>query len=129
MFIAFLGLHFIVPLCSHLRTTWSNAQEKPLFIFGNSIPRYSQSMINTHRHTHRHTHTHTNTHKHTHKRTHTSFISTNLIHNSYINYIKLNASTCFERHPPILRWSMSLIVHVCNLWYSHSLQVAVLCTC
>jgi len=22
-----------------------------------------------------------------------------------------------------------LIVHVCSLWYSHSLQVAVLCTC
>jgi len=48
-----------------------------------------------------------------------SFISTNLIHNSYINYIELNASACFERHPPILRRSMSLIVHVCSLWYSH----------
>ena len=58
-----------------------------------------------------------------------SFISSNLIHNSYINYIKLNASTCFERHSPILRRSMSLIVRVCSLWYSHSLQVAVLCTC
>ena len=58
-----------------------------------------------------------------------SFISTNLMHNSYINYIKLNASTCFERHPPILRRSVSLIVHVCSLWDSHSLQVAVLCTC
>jgi len=52
-----------------------------------------------------------------------SFISSNLIHNSYINYLKLNASTSFERHPPILRRSMSLIVHVCSLWYSHSLQV------
>jgi len=52
-----------------------------------------------------------------------SFISSNLIHNSYINYIKLNASTCFARHLPILRRSMSLIVHVCSLWYSHSLQV------
>ena len=52
-----------------------------------------------------------------------SFISTNLIHNSYINYIKLNASTCFERHPPILRRSISLIVHVCSLWYSHSVKV------
>jgi len=48
-----------------------------------------------------------------------SFISTNLIHNTYINYIKLNASTCFERHSPILRRSMSLIVHVCSLCYSH----------
>ena len=38
-----------------------------------------------------------------------SFIDTNLIHNSYLNYIKLNASTCFERHPPILRGSVSLI--------------------
>jgi len=55
-----------------------------------------------------------------------SFIDTNLIHNSYINYIKLNASTCFERHPLILRRSMSLIARVCSLWYSHSLQVAVL---
>jgi len=58
-----------------------------------------------------------------------SFISSNLIHNSYIDYIKLNASICFERHPPIFRRSMSLIEHVCSLWYSHSLQVAVLCTC
>ena len=58
-----------------------------------------------------------------------SFISSNLIHNSYINYIKLNASTCFGRHPPILRRSVSLIIHVCSLWYSHSLQVAVLYTC
>ena len=57
-----------------------------------------------------------------------SFISSNLIHTSYINYIKLNSSTCFERHPPILRRSMSLIVPVRSLWYSHSLQVAVLCT-
>ena len=56
-------------------------------------------------------------------------IFTNLIHNSYINYIKLNAFTCFGRHPPILRRSMSLIVHLCSLWYSYSLQVAVLCTC
>ena len=55
-----------------------------------------------------------------------SFISSNLIHNSYINYIKLNASTCFEHHPLILRRSMSLIIHVCSLQYSHSLQVAVL---
>ena len=39
----------------------------------------------------------------------TSFISSNLIHNSYINYIKLNASTCFRRHPPILRRSTSFI--------------------
>ena len=52
-----------------------------------------------------------------------SFISTNLIHNSYINYIKLNDSTCFEGHPPILRRSMSLNVHVCSLWYSHSAKV------
>jgi len=58
-----------------------------------------------------------------------SFISSKLIHNSYINYIKLNASICFGRHPPIIRRSMSLIVHVCSLWYSHSLQVAILCTC
>jgi hypothetical protein len=35
-----------------------------------------------------------------------SFINTNLIHNSYINYIKLSSSTCFERHPLILRRSM-----------------------
>jgi len=27
-----------------------------------------------------------------------SFIDTNLIHNFYINYIKLSSSTCFERH-------------------------------
>ena len=47
-----------------------------------------------------------------------SFISSNLIHNSYVNYIKLKASTCFGRHPPILRRSMSLILHVCSLWYS-----------
>ena len=59
----------------------------------------------------------------------TSFIDTNLIHNFYINYIKLSSSTCFERHPLIFRGSMMLIVHVCSLWYSHSLQVAVLCTC
>jgi len=58
-----------------------------------------------------------------------SFISSNLIQNSYINYIKLNASKCFERHPLIFRRSMSLIVHLCSLRYSHSLQVAVLCTC
>ena len=37
-----------------------------------------------------------------------SFISSNLIHNSYINSTKLNASTCFGHHPPILRRSMSL---------------------
>jgi len=37
-----------------------------------------------------------------------SFISSNLIHNSYISYIKLNASTCFERHPLIFRRSMML---------------------
>jgi len=47
----------------------------------------------------------------------------------YINYIKLNSSTCFEHHPLIFRRSMMLIVHVCSLWYSHSLQVAILCTC
>ena len=47
----------------------------------------------------------------------------------YINYITLSSSTCFERHPLIFRRSMMLIVHVCSLWYSHSLQVAVLCTC
>ena len=47
----------------------------------------------------------------------------------YINYIKLSSSKCFERHPLIFRRSMMLIVHVCSLWYSHSLQVAVLCTC
>ena len=58
-----------------------------------------------------------------------SFISSNLIHNSYINSTKLNASTCFGHHPPILRRSMSLIIHVCSLWCSRSLQVAVLCTC
>ena len=46
-----------------------------------------------------------------------------------INYIKLSSSTCFERHPLIFRRSMMLIVHVCSLWYSHSLQVAALCTC
>ena len=46
-----------------------------------------------------------------------------------INYIKLSSSTCFERHPLIFRRSMMLIVHVCSLWCSHSLQVAVLCTC
>ena len=47
----------------------------------------------------------------------------------YINYLKLSSSTCFERHPLIFRRSTMLIVHVCSLWYSHSLQVAVLCTC
>ena len=52
-----------------------------------------------------------------------SFIDTNLIHTFYINYIKLSSSTCFERHPPILRRSMMLIVHVCSLWYSHSVKV------
>ena len=46
-----------------------------------------------------------------------SFIDTNLIHNSYINYIKLSFSTCFERHPLIFRRSMMLNVHVCSLWY------------
>ena len=58
-----------------------------------------------------------------------SFIDTKLIKNFYINYIKLSSSTCFERHPLIFRRSMMLTVHVCSLWYSHSLQVAVLCTC
>jgi len=59
-----------------------------------------------------------------------SFIDTNLIHNFFnINYIKLSSSTCFERHPLIFRRSLMLIVHVCGLWYSHSLQAAVLCTC
>ena len=58
-----------------------------------------------------------------------SFIDTNLIHNFYIDYIKLSSSTCFKRHPLIFRRSMMLIVHVCILWYSYSLQVAVLCTC
>ena len=58
-----------------------------------------------------------------------SFIDTNLIHNSYTNYIKLSSSTCFERHPLIFRRSVTLIVHVRSLWHSHSLQVAVLCTC
>ena len=48
-----------------------------------------------------------------------SFIDTNLIHNFYINYIKLSSSTCFERQPLIFRRSMILIVHVCSLWYSH----------
>ena len=43
-----------------------------------------------------------------------SFISSNLIHNSYINSTKLNASTCFGHHPPILRRSMSLIIHACR---------------
>jgi len=33
---------------------------------------------------------------------HNSFIDTNLIHNFYINYIKLSSSTCFERHPLII---------------------------
>jgi hypothetical protein len=47
----------------------------------------------------------------------------------YINYIKLSSYTCFERNPLIFRRSMMLIVHVCSLWCSHSLQVAVLCTC
>jgi hypothetical protein len=60
--------------------------------------------------------------------TRNSFINTNLIHNFYINYIKLSTSTCFERHPLIFRRSVMLIVHVCSHWYSHSLQVAVLCT-
>ena len=32
----------------------------------------------------------------------------------YINYIKLSSSTCFERHPLILRRSMILTVHVYN---------------
>ena len=41
----------------------------------------------------------------------------------YINYIKLSSSTCFERHPLILRRSIMLIVHVCSLWYSHSVKV------
>jgi len=41
----------------------------------------------------------------------------------YINYIKLSSSTCFERHPLIFRGSMMLIVHVCSLWYSHSVKV------
>ena len=58
-----------------------------------------------------------------------SFISSNLIHNSYINSVKLNTSTCSGLHPPILRRSMSLIIQVCSLWCSRSLHVAVLCTC
>ena len=58
-----------------------------------------------------------------------SFIDTNLNTIFYINYIKLSSSTCFERHPLIFRRSMMLIVHVRSLWYSHFLQVAVLCTC
>jgi hypothetical protein len=37
-----------------------------------------------------------------------SFIDTNLIHNFYINYIKLSSSTCFERRPLIFRRSMML---------------------
>jgi len=41
----------------------------------------------------------------------------------YINYIKLSSSTCFECHPLIFRRSMMLIVHVCSLWYSHSVKV------
>ena len=52
-----------------------------------------------------------------------SFIDTNLIHNFYINYIKLSSSTCFERHPLIFRRSIMLIVHVCSLWYYHSVKV------
>ena len=52
-----------------------------------------------------------------------SLIDTNLVHNFYINYIKLSSSTCFERHPLIFRRSMMLIVHVCSLWYSHSVKV------
>ena len=47
----------------------------------------------------------------------------------YINYIKLSSSACFKHHPLIFRRSVMLIVHICSLWYSHSLQVAVLCTC
>jgi hypothetical protein len=39
------------------------------------------------------------------------------------------ASTCFGRHPPILRRSLLLIIQLCSLRRSHSLQVAVLCTC
>jgi hypothetical protein len=39
------------------------------------------------------------------------------------------ASTCFGRHPPIFRRSLLLIIQLCRLWCSHSLQVAVLCTC
>jgi len=30
----------------------------------------------------------------------------------YINYIKLNSSTCFERNPIIIRWSSTQIVHM-----------------
>ena len=41
----------------------------------------------------------------------------------YINYIKLSSSTCFERHPLIFRRPMMLIVHVCSVWYSHSVKV------
>ena len=43
----------------------------------------------------------------------------------YINYIKLGSSTCFEHHPLIFRRSMMLIAHVCCLWYSHSVKVAI----
>ena len=52
-----------------------------------------------------------------------SFIDTNLIHNFYVNYIKLSSFTCFKRHPLIFRRSVMLIVHVCSLWYSHSVKV------
>ena len=41
----------------------------------------------------------------------------------HINYIQLSSSTCFERHSLILRRSVVLIVHVCSLWYSHSVKV------
>ena len=51
-----------------------------------------------------------------------SFISSNLIHNSYINSVKLNTSTCFGVHPPILRRSMSLIIQVCSLWCSRIIK-------
>jgi len=30
----------------------------------------------------------------------------------YTNYIKFNSSTCFERIPPIIRWSTTQIVHM-----------------
>ena len=43
--------------------------------------------------------------------------------NVYINYIKLNSSKYFERHPLIFRSSIILIVHVLSLGHSHSIKV------
>jgi hypothetical protein len=52
-----------------------------------------------------------------------SFINTNLIHNFYINYIKLSSSTCFEHRPLIFRRLVMLTVHLCSHWYRPSVKV------